>query len=112
MAAFADREAATGVSDIYQFVVGDSAFHFTVDDGRIELRDGWASEPDVVVTTDEETWANIASGKITASAAAATGAMTTGGDPQPARRLERIFSRDRVLAQAEVAVTGSKHTIG
>lgn len=109
MAAFADREAASGVSDTYQFLVGDSAFHFTVDDGRIEPHDGWAGEPAVVVTTDEATWADIASGKITADAAAATGAMTTDGDPQAARRLTRIFSRERVLAQAEMAITGTKH---
>lgn len=45
MVSLADREAAKGVSESYQYLVGDSAFHFTVDDGSIELHDGWAREP-------------------------------------------------------------------
>src|ERR687894_2356967 len=40
MAALADREAAKGVSETYQYLVGRSAFHFTIDDGSIELHDG------------------------------------------------------------------------
>src|SRR5918997_1981168 len=63
MAGLADREAATGVSETYQFLIGDSAFHFTVDDGSIELRDGRTQDPAVIVTTDDKTWADIASGK-------------------------------------------------
>ena len=99
-----DREAARGVSETYQFLVGDSAFHFTVDDGSIELHDGRAQDPAVVVTTDEETWAGVASGKITASSAAATGALTFAGDPQATRRLRKIFSRKRMLARAEASI--------
>ena len=59
MAGLADREAAKGVSETYQFLVGDSAFHFTVDDGAIDLSDGQAENPAVTWTTDEETWADI-----------------------------------------------------
>jgi hypothetical protein len=55
MAGIADREAAKGVNETYQYLVGDSAFHFTVDDGSIEVHDGPAHEPAVLVTTDEET---------------------------------------------------------
>ena len=98
MAGLADREAAKGVSETYQYLVGDSAFHFTVDDGSIELHDGRAGNPAVTWTTDEETWADIASGKITASSAAATGALTIAGDPQAAKRLRKIFSRKRMVS--------------
>src|SRR5215210_1167097 len=101
MAALADREAARGVSETYQFLVGDSAFHFTVDDGSIELHDGRTQDPAVVVTTDDKTWADIASGKITTSSAAGTGALTFAGAPQAAKRLRRIFRRKQMLAQAE-----------
>ena len=103
MAGLADREAARGVSESYQYVVGDSAFHFTVDDGSIEVHDGPAREPAVVLTTNEQTWADIASGKITASSAASTGALTVAGDPQAAKRLGQIFSRHHMLAQASFA---------
>ncbi len=63
MAGLPDREAAMGVSETYQFLVGDSAFCFTVGGGSIELHDGRAEDPSVVVTTDEETRADIASGR-------------------------------------------------
>lgn len=108
MATFADREAAKGVSETYQYLVGRSAFHFTVDDGSIQLRDGPAQDPAVTLTTDEETWADIASGKITASSAAATGALTVAGDRQAARRLGQIFSRSQLFAQAEATINGDR----
>jgi DNA-binding HxlR family transcriptional regulator/putative sterol carrier protein len=104
MAGLADREATKNVRESYQYLVGSSAFHFTVDDGSIRLRDGRAQDPAVVLTTDEETWADIASGKISASSAAATGAMSVAGDPQAVERLGRIFARNQMLAQAEATI--------
>jgi DNA-binding HxlR family transcriptional regulator/putative sterol carrier protein len=104
MTTFADREAAKGVSETYQYVVGGSAFHFTVDDGSVELHGGHAQDPAVTLTTDEETWADIASGKITGSAATAAGTLAVDGDRQAASRARRIFSRDPVLAQAEATI--------
>ena len=108
MATFADREAAKGVSETYQYLVGSSAFHFIVDDGSIELRDGHAEDPAVTLTTNEETLAEIIGGKITASSAAATGVLTVTGDRQAAKRLGRIFSHNQVFAQAQAAVTGAR----
>ena len=108
MAGLADREAAKGVSETYQFLIGDSAFHFTVDHGSIEVHDGLAENPTVTWTTDEQTWADIASGKTTASSAAATGALTITGDPQAAKRLRKIFSRSQMLANAEATSNGAR----
>jgi DNA-binding HxlR family transcriptional regulator/putative sterol carrier protein len=108
MSALADREAARGVRETYQYLVGDSAFHFTVDDGSIQAHDGRARDPAVTVTTDDETWRDIASGKVTAASAAATGRLEVAGDRQAARRLGKIFSRDPMLAQAEVTLDGAK----
>jgi DNA-binding HxlR family transcriptional regulator/putative sterol carrier protein len=107
MAGLADREAASGVSESYQYLVGDSAFHFTVNDGSIELHDGCAHDPAVTLTTNEETWAHIASGKIRASSAAPTGALTVAGDPEAAKRLRTIFAREPMLAQAQATVDGA-----
>jgi DNA-binding HxlR family transcriptional regulator/putative sterol carrier protein len=104
MAGLADREAARGVSETYQYLVGNSAFHFTVNDGSVELHDGRAQDPAVTLTTDEETWADIASGTITASSAAATGALTVAGDPEAAKRLRKIFAREPMLAQAQATI--------
>jgi DNA-binding HxlR family transcriptional regulator/putative sterol carrier protein len=105
MAALADREAAKGVSETYQYLVGRSAFYFTVDNGSIRLDDGRAQDPAVVLTTDEETLADIISGKVTASSAAATGTLTVTGDPDAATRLGKIFSRKQLLAQAQATFT-------
>ena len=71
MAGLADREAAKDISESYQFLVGDVAFHFTVDHGSIQLHDGSARDPAVIWSTDEETWADIASANITVSSATA-----------------------------------------
>jgi DNA-binding HxlR family transcriptional regulator len=108
MAALADREAAKGVSETYQYLVGDSSFRFTVDDGSIELHDGRTEYAAVVLTTDEGTWADIVSGKTTASSAAAADALTVTGDPEAVKRLGRIFSRGRMLAQATAGAAGGQ----
>jgi DNA-binding HxlR family transcriptional regulator/putative sterol carrier protein len=104
MVALANREAARGVSETYQFLIGDSAFHFTVDDGSVELHDGPAHDPAVVVTTDEQTWADISTGKIKASAAEAEGVLTFTGDREAEKRLRRIFSRKDMLTQAQAGL--------
>ena len=104
MAAFADRDAAKGVTETYEYHVGGLVFHFAVEDGKIELHQGPAQEPAAVLTTDEETWADLASGNITGSSAAAEGALAITGDPEAARRLRRILSRRIVLAQAEATI--------
>jgi DNA-binding HxlR family transcriptional regulator/putative sterol carrier protein len=108
MATFADREAANGVNETYQYVVGGTAFHFTVDDASIQLRYGRAQSPAVTVTTDEETWADMASGKTTGSSPIAAGAMTVEGDGEAVARLRKIFSRSRVLAQAEEVIEDAR----
>jgi DNA-binding HxlR family transcriptional regulator/putative sterol carrier protein len=101
MANLANREATKGITETYQYLVGDAAFYFVVDDGSIEVHDGRAREAAVVVTTDEETWADIASGKIKTSAAADTGALTIAGDAQAVRRLRKIFSRKQLFGRRD-----------
>jgi DNA-binding HxlR family transcriptional regulator/putative sterol carrier protein len=104
MSVLADRDAAKGVTETYQFVIGRTAFHFVIDDGVIHVRDGLAEDPAVTWTTDEETWADIASGKLTAPAAAATSALIINGESQAASRLRKIFSRTQMLARAQATI--------
>jgi DNA-binding HxlR family transcriptional regulator len=108
MSRFADRDAAKGVRESYQYLVGDSAFYFSVDDGSIEVHDGRAPAPAVTLTTDEETLAAIASGTIAASSAARSGALAVTGDRQAAKRLEKIFGHNTLLAQAEATLGGAR----
>ena len=108
MATFADRDAATGVTETYQYVVGRTVFHFVVDDGSIQLRGGNAERPAVVLTTDEETWADMATGKTSGASAAAAGAVKLVGERDAIARLAMIFSRSTVLGQAEEIIKGTK----
>jgi DNA-binding HxlR family transcriptional regulator/putative sterol carrier protein len=108
MAGLADREAAKGVSEVYEYLVDDSAFHFTVDDGSIQLHDGRAGDPAVVVSTDEETWTEIGSGRVRFSSAVATGGVTITGDPHAAKRMRKIFSRSHMLAHAEAVKNAAR----
>jgi DNA-binding HxlR family transcriptional regulator/putative sterol carrier protein len=108
MVGLADRDAAKGVRETYQYVAGDEAFYFVVDDGSIELHDGRTEDAAVVVTMDEDTWANVASGRMTTSSAVAAGALTVAGDPQARERLRRIFSRRHMLSSARAAI-GAGH---
>jgi DNA-binding HxlR family transcriptional regulator/putative sterol carrier protein len=101
MMGLADREAAKGVRETYQFLIGDTAFHLTIDDGSIQPHDGRAQDPAVVVTTDAGTLLDMGAGKTTFSSAVATGALTVAGDPHAAKRMRKIFSRVQMLAHAE-----------
>jgi DNA-binding HxlR family transcriptional regulator/putative sterol carrier protein len=104
MVTFGDREAARGIAETYQYVVGGTAFHFIVDDGSIQLAYGRAEAPTVTLTADEETFADMASGEIDAASAAASGALTIEGDRGAVKRMAKIFSRSTVLAQAQGVV--------
>jgi DNA-binding HxlR family transcriptional regulator/putative sterol carrier protein len=101
MGVLADGDAAQGVTETYQFVIGRTAFHFAVDDGTIRVHDGWAKEPAVTWTTDEKTWADIVAGKLAATVAVEHGTLTIEGKPKAANRFWKIFSRAEVLARAQ-----------
>ncbi len=111
MSILADRDAAKGVRESYQFVIDQVVFHFVVDDGTIHLRDGRAEDPAVTWTTDEETWSQIASGTLMPSAARDAGVLTVQGDSRAAKRLGKIFSRTRMLDRASSG-TGSVRYAG
>ena len=108
MATFADREAAKGVTETYQYLVGRTAFHFIVEAGSIRLQYGRAQHPAVTITTDEETWADLASGQTTSSSATAAGSLTVTGDREAVTRLAKIFARSVVFAQAEAIIEAAR----
>jgi hypothetical protein len=77
MAFFANREAARGVSETYQYVVGRLEFTSRRTTARIQLHGGRAQEPAVTVTTDEETWHVIGSAAAIGLVAYFVGAFAT-----------------------------------
>ena len=104
MAVLADRAATKGANETYQYVIGDEAFHFTVDDGAIEVHDGYADDPAVTLTTDEATWSEIVKANLTASAALAAGSLIIAGDRRATKRLGKIFSSSHMLGQMRTPV--------
>jgi DNA-binding HxlR family transcriptional regulator/putative sterol carrier protein len=106
MVGLADHEAAQGVKEAYEYRVGDTTFHFTVDDGAVEVHDGPASEPAVVVSSDAVTWADLATGKTKSSAASAAGALTVNGPARAVKRLAKIFPQSRVRMGIDLAALG------
>lgn len=54
-----DATAAAGVRETYEFRVDDEVFHARVDDGSLEVGDGRAADPDVVLEADGEAFARL-----------------------------------------------------
>jgi len=101
MAGLADRKAAVGISENYQFHVDDFAFYFTIDDGLIEVHDGEADDAALKFSTDTQTWAKLAGGTITYARASKTGALSVEGDRKVEKRFRNIFSRGPILAHSQ-----------
>src|SRR3954454_3078049 len=51
----ANREAARGIRETYEFHIDGERFHLVVDDGSVEPRAGTVDDPDLVVTMDSQT---------------------------------------------------------
>src|SRR5688500_3079456 len=63
---FADREAARGVREMYEFRIDGAVFHVEVDDGTVNIRPGPPPrDPDLLVETDFQTFAEVGFGTIT-----------------------------------------------
>jgi putative sterol carrier protein len=91
MANSADLEAARGVHETYQYDVDDDPFYVRVDDGSVEPHEGRAEEPDVVVTLDTDTLADILSWTLSPFEALDAGRMTIDGPRATFERSLRIL---------------------
>ncbi len=91
MSYLADRDAAAGVHETYEFRVDDETFHLRVDDGRVAPRAGAADGPDLVVTVDGETLRAMFSEELSPLEAAATGRVTFEGPPEAVEHCLAIF---------------------
>lgn len=78
----ADRSAAQGVNETYEFRVGEDTFHLRVEDGRVEPRTGAASEPDLVISMSAETLAGLFARSLGAEEAIAAGEIEFEGAPR------------------------------
>ena len=87
--------AAAGLREIYEFRIDGEAFHLRVDDGRVEVRQGSAEAPDVVVVGAADAFLSLVAGRLVPEEALESGEIRIEGDPggdAPARCLRMLGS--------------------
>lgn len=85
-------DAARGISETYEFRIGEELFTVTVDDGELQVADGPASAPDVVVTSNPETFFSLGESPEILEDALADGRMVVTGAPAAIRHCQELFA--------------------
>lgn len=98
-AAFRPEDAA-GVHETWELQVDDVAIQAVVEDGRMTLRPGMEVTPDVTVTTDAATLADVVAGRLDVSDALGSGAMRIEGEPAALGHFMRIVAHNPGLRPA------------
>ncbi len=97
----ADREAARGVSEVYEFRIDEEVFHLIVEDGSVEAVQGPApGGAAVVVESDLASFAAVGSGRLDPYEARDRGLTRVAGDEQAIERSLRIMVLGRTGDQA------------
>lgn len=96
----ADREAARGCWEVYEFHIGDSRMWVGVSDGEVSVRAGTAPGPaDLVVETDLETFVGLGFESISPEDAWRNDRLRVIGDVDIARRALAILSPARIFSR-------------
>jgi DNA-binding HxlR family transcriptional regulator len=91
-----NAKAAEGVHDTYEYRIDPTVFHVQVDDGFMKIFQGSASRPDLVITSDSDTWIAIGAGELPVPQAMADGKLRVQGEPEVIMRATRIFPPPRM----------------
>jgi putative sterol carrier protein len=92
----ADREAALGVRETYEFCVNGAVFHVRVDDGDVEAAAGPAENPAFITRTDLDTFLAMGSGELDVAEAVRDERVEFEGDAEAAQRAAAILSSQRL----------------
>ena len=104
----ADRDAARGVWDLYQFRIGGDAFWVEVADGEVTVRAGEAPrEPDLSAEVDVATFVALGFGTLEPMDALAQGRATATGDLTKAQTALDILSPARIFSKVATAGAGA-----
>ena len=90
-------ERAAGVRETYEFRIDGKAFSVRVADGAARTEQGSASEPDLVATTDLDSFVALLAGELEPGDAVARGRIAIEGDPAALGRFVDIFAWPRTL---------------
>jgi hypothetical protein len=87
------RPGALGpdVHDTYEFRVGNESILVRADEGAVHVTAGAVDDPDVILTMDHATFANIGRGQLTSLEAIERGKLKVEGDPDAAERCAQLF---------------------
>jgi DNA-binding HxlR family transcriptional regulator/putative sterol carrier protein len=83
------------VDEMYEFRIDGETISVTVAGGAVEVGQGSATSPAVIVTTDAETFAGLGMGWTTPAEAAKAGKLTVEGDSGASVRCAELFRVDR-----------------
>ena len=87
----------SGFSGSYEFRIDDEVFHLKVGDGEVEVRQGAAPDPDLVILGETRTFLAVTSGRLSPQEAVESGALRVEGGTEE--------SQDALLARC-LAVIG------
>ena len=83
-------EEAVGVHETWEYRIGDETFWVRVDDGSIRAGAGGADDPDIVWTTDADTFRALGARRLSPLDAIASGTLRAEGAPATIERALRI----------------------
>ena len=86
-----EAEATAETRENYEFRVDDEVFHVRIEDGEIEVRQGSAADPALVVRSDTQTLLAVAAGRAEPAEALASGAIGMEGDREARERCMRML---------------------
>ncbi len=95
-----DPDAHQGVNARYEVRLGEVRFRVELADGRLELARGSADEPDAVIETDVETFAELVIGERTPAEALRSGDVKVDGGRQALERFLGYFPMPEPAAAA------------
>ncbi|MDZ4857636.1 MAG: SCP2 sterol-binding domain-containing protein [Candidatus Hydrogenedentes bacterium] len=90
-----DPTKISGMNAIYQFdITGDDGgtWHVKLADGLANVSPGPAENPSITLTSTDQNWLDIVSGKLSGQTAFLTGKLKIKGDMSLAMKLQNVFA--------------------
>lgn len=89
-----NADKAAGMSATYQFVItGDAGgeWYVAIQDGKAEVHQGVAENPNITLTAKDSDWLQIVNGKMSGQTAFLLGKLKIKGDMGLAMKLQSVF---------------------
>lgn len=90
-----DPSKISGMNATYQFVItgdGGGEWYVKLADGKAEVVQGTAENPNITLTASDENWTKIVTGQLSGQTAFLTGKLKIKGDMSLAMKLQSVFA--------------------